>query len=81
MPVEALNVAATNEEAQLPPLWSERIADLPPAAEIVLRLHFLEDMRLVEIAEALEVPLGTVKSRLAYGLQRLRALAEPVVSA
>lgn len=80
VPIEALDVAAVDEEAQIPPSWSARIAELTPASEIVLRLHFLEDMRLVEIAEALEVPLGTVKSRLAYGLQRLRDLAEPIVS-
>ena len=31
-------------------------------------------MTFVEIAEALEIPVGTVKSRLAYGLARLRGL-------
>lgn len=71
--VEALDHAAPDEEASGPPaLWTERLAELPAGAQIVLRLHFLEEMRLAEIAEALEVPLGTVKSRLAYGLARLR---------
>lgn len=51
---------------------ADRIDRLPPAAQMVVRLHFLEDLTLVEVAEALEIPLGTVKSRLAYGLARLR---------
>lgn len=74
--VETLDQAAPEEEAGGPPLqWTERLTELPPGAQVVLRLHFLEEMRLAEIAEALEVPLGTVKSRLAYGLARLRELA------
>ena len=45
---------------------------LPPASAAVLRMHYLDGLTLPEIAEALEVPLGTAKSRLAYGLARLR---------
>ena len=65
-----------DEAPQADPLLVRACADclaaLPPAAEITLRLHYLEEMSLVEIAEALELPLGTVKSRLAYGLAKLR---------
>ena len=43
-----------------------------PASRAVLLLHFEEGMTLPEIAAVLEVPLGTVKSRLAYGLATLR---------
>ena len=50
------------------------LANLPSACQIVVRLHYLEEMTFVEIAEALEIPVGTVKSRLAYGLARLRRL-------
>lgn len=60
---------------------ADRLAALPPAAEIVLRLHYLEEMTLVEVAEALEIPVGTVKSRLAYGLARLREQLGDLVSA
>ena len=52
---------------------ADRVDDLPPACQIVVRLHYGEEMSLVEVAEALEIPIGTVKSRLAYGLARLRA--------
>jgi RNA polymerase sigma-70 factor (ECF subfamily) len=38
----------------------------------VLVLHFQEEMSLAEVAAILELPLGTVKSRLAYGLAALR---------
>lgn len=48
------------------------VETLPPASRIVIRMHYLEQMSFVEIGEALEVPVGTVKSRLAYGLGVLR---------
>ena len=49
---------------------------LSPASRAVLVLHFQEEMSLPEVAAVLEVPLGTVKSRLAYGLKALRAHLE-----
>lgn len=45
---------------------------LSPASRAVLMLHFQEDMQLDEVAAVLEIPIGTVKSRLAYGLKTLR---------
>ena len=38
----------------------------------MVRMHYLDEMTYVEIAEALELSVGTVKSRLAYGLALLR---------
>jgi DNA-directed RNA polymerase specialized sigma24 family protein len=38
----------------------------------VLALHFKEGFTLPEVAAILDVPLGTVKSRLSYGLATLR---------
>jgi len=35
-------------------------------------MHYLDGLTHFEIAEALELAGGTVKSRLAYGLARLR---------
>lgn len=67
--------APMGEEAFDPGLvraCADRVAELPPACQIVLRLHYFEEMSFVEIAEALEIPVGTAKSRLAYGLARLR---------
>jgi RNA polymerase sigma-70 factor (ECF subfamily) len=45
---------------------------LPPASRAVLSLHYLESMPLAEVAGTLGLPIGTVKSRLAAGLDRLR---------
>ena len=56
--------------------FADRIPDLletvSPASRIVLALHFLQGLTLEETSAALEIPLGTVKSRLAYGLRCLR---------
>jgi RNA polymerase sigma-70 factor (ECF subfamily) len=52
-------------------LNSERIS---PASRAVLVLHFQEELPLAEVAAILDLPLGTVKSRLAYGLKTLRDL-------
>jgi len=59
--------------------WEPRLLDwidaLPPASRAVIVLHYLEDMSLGEVAAVLEILPGTVKSRLAYGLVRLRRRA------
>jgi RNA polymerase sigma-70 factor (ECF subfamily) len=44
----------------------------PPVYREILSLRFEEEMKLEEIAEVLSVPLGTVKTRLARALERLR---------
>ena len=49
-----------------------RLDSLSPASQVVLRMHYLQGLTHVEIAEALEVAVGTVKSRLSYGLAALR---------
>jgi RNA polymerase sigma-70 factor (ECF subfamily) len=45
---------------------------ISPASRAVLILRYEEELPLGEIAAILDVPLGTVKSRLAYGLNALR---------
>lgn len=46
--------------------------DIPPGSRAVLVLHFEEELTLPDVAAVLDIPLGTVKSRLAYGLNVLR---------
>lgn len=45
---------------------------LSPASRAVVTLHYLEEMPLADVAAVLDLPLGTVKSRLNYGLVQLR---------
>jgi RNA polymerase sigma-70 factor, ECF subfamily len=45
---------------------------ISPASRAVLALHFQEELSLPDVAAILEIPLGTVKSRLSYGLSALR---------
>jgi RNA polymerase sigma-70 factor (ECF subfamily) len=50
----------------------ERIAELPEAMREVVLLRYYEGMSEAEMADALEVPSGTVKSRLNAALRKLR---------
>jgi RNA polymerase sigma-70 factor (ECF subfamily) len=50
------------------------VARLSAASQAVVVLHYYEELPLDEIADVLEIPLGTVKSRLAYGLKQLREM-------
>lgn len=58
------------------PEWAERLPELlsrvSPASRMVLVLHYLDEMPLQEVADVLGLPVGTAKSRLAYGLAALR---------
>ena len=50
----------------------ERIAELPENMRAVLLLRYYEGMSEAEMAEILDIPRGTVKSRLHAALRRLR---------
>lgn len=52
------------------------IARLPVVQRMVVVLYYVNDLSLQEISEVLDVPVGTVKSRLYYGRQFLKQRLE-----
>lgn len=48
------------------------VSNLPLSQRVVVVLYYLNDLSLQEISEILDVPVGTVKSRLHYGRNSLR---------
>ena len=52
---------------------SAALNDTSPAFRQVLELFYWEELSVEEIAKALEVPPGTVKSRLSRGRMMLKA--------
>lgn len=66
--------AEANSETEERKLVREAVAQLDEAHRAVVVLHYFEDQALGEIAAILEIPLGTVKSRLHFAKEKLRAL-------
>ena len=52
------------------------IRALPEHQRVAILLRYYQDLSLAEIAQTLNIPIGTVKSRLSLGVQRLRSLLE-----
>lgn len=50
----------------------EAVSNLPLSQRMVVVLYYLNDLSLQEIADIIDVPIGTVKSRLHYGRRTLR---------
>ena len=65
--------AATEVKEWKHSLWA-RVAQLPDGQRQALVLRFSEGLRYEEIAEVMQCPLGTVKSRIFHGLGALRRL-------
>ena len=49
---------------------------LNPDQRVVVALRFWRDLSLQQIADLLDIPLGTVQSRLHYALRALRDAAD-----
>ena len=66
--------AATSEEGEL---VRKALLQLPEMYRAVIVLRHYEDMKLARIADVLEIPEGTVNSRMAEALARLSRILEP----
>jgi RNA polymerase sigma-70 factor, ECF subfamily len=63
-------------EAQAAGYVADALAILPDHQREVVVLFYYEEMAQKDIAAVLDIPVGTVKSRLSLGLKRLRASIE-----
>lgn len=87
-PSPALDIDTLNEGLAAPPSGTDDALDLercllrlPAEQRAVLLLVALEDMPYAEAARVLQIPVGTVMSRLARARARLRELMEPAAQA
>jgi RNA polymerase sigma-70 factor (ECF subfamily) len=60
-------------------LVQRAVLSLPPSSRGVLVLREYEGLSYKEISETLDIPIGTVMSRLSYARQRLSADLEPLI--
>jgi RNA polymerase sigma-70 factor (ECF subfamily) len=73
------NRQSPHEYAEMQDDWDRvqhAVSDLPFPQRVVVVLYYLNDLSLQDISEILDVPVGTVKSRLHYGRQALRKSLE-----
>ena len=56
------------------------IAGLPPLHRETLLLKLQQDLSYEEIAEVLDIPVGTVRSRLHHAVLRLRQVLNPPIT-
>lgn len=64
-----------HERVELQDDWDQvqkAVSGLPLPQRVVIVLFYLNDLSLQEIADILDVPIGTVKSRLYYGRLSLK---------
>ena len=54
----------------------DAMGELPGDRQTILVMHYLDGMGIAEIAVALDIPAGTVKSRMHHARQQLKELLE-----
>ena len=54
----------------------DAMAKLPAGHRAAIALFYLEEMSVAEVAVAMEIPVGTVKTRLMHARRKLRAALE-----
>jgi RNA polymerase sigma-70 factor (ECF subfamily) len=64
------------ERLELRDRLSKALARLPPNYRFLVAAHYLKDVRYEDLAEALNMPLGTVKTNLYRARQQLRKILE-----
>ena len=57
------------------------MGELPPEQRVLIEMAFFKGMTQSELASALDLPLGTIKTRMRLGMSKLRALADDKLEA
>jgi RNA polymerase sigma-70 factor (ECF subfamily) len=75
MEMDALEASAANERQAL--VW-RALKSLPAVQRQAIELAFYEGLTHVEISEQLNVPLGTIKTRIRLAMEKLRDGLRPL---
>ncbi len=76
-PVEGDDVLSQLEQAERDARVAGALAVLPEPQRAAIELAFYEGLSHAEIADRIATPLGTVKTRIRMGMQKLRELLAP----
>lgn len=72
LPSEQLLPEQEVESLEMQHYIQHEIMQLPPKYRSIIALRFMDELSLKEISEILEIPLGTVKTRIHRGREALR---------
>ncbi|MEW6307031.1 MAG: RNA polymerase sigma factor [Verrucomicrobiota bacterium] len=78
--LESASPAEQTEESERAEIVRRALAKLPEIYRTVLVLRHYEDLKFREIADILEIPEGTVKSRMSEALTQLNRILQPMLS-
>ena len=76
LPAEELVTADAAQEKEDYSGLYEAVSKLPEKIRLAIVLHYIEDMKIEDVAKVLRIPKGTVKSRLNTGRRLLREYLE-----
>jgi len=67
---------STDEKENMIDLLREELQNLKPESQLILTLHYLESNSVIAISKVLDIPIGTVKSRLYHAREQLKRLLQ-----